>query len=119
MDVNLVYRLKIILEALSSGHKINVPKFEQYATETAELYVQLYSWHPMSPTMHKILTHGSEVISNALLPIGQLSEEAAEARNKHFQAYRLNFARKFSREACNQDVINRLLLTFHPLLYRH
>ena len=47
VDVNLVYRLKIIFEALSSGYKINVPKFEQYATETAELYVQVYSWYPM------------------------------------------------------------------------
>lgn len=70
----------------------------------------------MTPTMHKILIHGSAVINNALLPIGQLSEEAAEARNKHFRQYRLKFSRKFPREQCNRDILNRLLLTSDPLL---
>lgn len=44
------------------------------------------------------------IIQNALLPIGQLSEEAAEARNKHFRLYRENYARKFSRKECNVDI---------------
>ena len=70
----------------------------------------------MTPTLHKILIHSSTVIKHALLPIGQLSEEASEARNKHFRLYRQKYARKFSREACNRDVINRLLLTSDPLL---
>ncbi|KAK2578842.1 hypothetical protein KPH14_012197 [Odynerus spinipes] len=66
--------------------------------------------------MNKILIHGATIIKNALVPIGQLSEEAAEARNKHFPSYRQNFARKFSREACNLDIYNRLLLSSDPLL---
>lgn len=70
----------------------------------------------MTPTVHKILIHGATVIEKALLPIGQLSEEPAEARNKHFRLYRTNFARKFSRESCNLDIFNRLLLTSDPLL---
>lgn len=60
--------------------------------------------------------HGAVVIEKALLPIGLLSEEAAECRNKHLRQYRQNFARKFSREECNLDVINRLLLTSDPLI---
>ena len=84
--------------------------------DTAKLYIDLYPWYPMTPTLHKILIHSSTVIKHALLPIGQLSEEASEARNKHFCLYRQNYARKFSREACNRDVINRLLLTSDPLL---
>lgn len=39
-----------------------------------------------------------------------LSEEAAEARNKHFRKFREQYARKFSRTDCNMDVLNRLLL---------
>ncbi|GBO35162.1 hypothetical protein AVEN_22426-1, partial [Araneus ventricosus] len=69
-----------------SGHKINLQKFKEYTEETSELYVQLYPWYLMSPTMHKILIHGPIVIENAILPIGQLSEEAAEARSKHFRS---------------------------------
>lgn len=70
----------------------------------------------MTPTMHKILVHGATVMEKALLPIGMLSEEAAEARNKYFRMYRNNFARKFSRVECNLDVFNRLLLSSDPLI---
>ena len=35
----------------------------------------------MPTTVHKILIHGPEV-EKCILPIGQLSEEASEARNK-------------------------------------
>ena len=111
VDSTLIYRFKVILEAISSGHAIDVKKFEAYTYETATLYVQLYEWHPMSPTVHKILMHGTTVISKSILPIGQLSEEAAEARNKHFRLYRQNFSRKFDRVKCNRDILNRLLLT--------
>lgn len=55
-------------------------------------------------------------MEKALLPIGLLSEEAAEARNKHFRPYRQNYARKFSREQCNMDVLNRLLLSSDPYI---
>lgn len=116
LDQNLLYRLKIILDTLCSGHDINVDAFENYAQETAVLYIRLYDFYPMSPTLHKVLRHGSEVIKEAILPIGLLSEEAAEARNKHIRAYRSSHARKFSREACNRDIMNRLLLTSDPVI---
>lgn len=116
IDIRLILKLRVILEAISSGYEINESKFANFASETAELYVKLYGWHPMTPTLHKILIHGSTIIKHALLPIGQLSEEAAEARNKHFRSYRLHYTRKFSREICNKDVLNRLLLTSDPFL---
>lgn len=116
IDINLIKKCSVLLETLSSGLKIDTKKFESFAEQTAKLYVDLYGWHPMSPTMHKILRHGATVIDHAILPIGQLSEEAAEARNKHFRLYRQNFSRKFSREECNKDVLNRLLLTSDPFL---
>jgi hypothetical protein len=106
----------VILEVISSGHKINTEKYSKYATDTAEMYVRLNPWHPMTPTMHKILIHGAIVIENALLPIGQLSEEAAEARNKYLRLYRRNLSRKFSRVSCSLDVLNRLLLSLDPVI---
>lgn len=112
--MDLIKRLNVILEVISSGHNIDTDKFDTFAHDTAKMYINLYSWYPMSPTMHKVLMHGAAVISHALFPIGQLSKEAAEARNKHFRQYRQNFSRKFSRIDCNTDVINRLLLTSDP-----
>lgn len=116
VDIRIINRLKIILEVISSGFQIDTTKFATYTMDTAKLYVDLYEWHPMTPTLHKILIHGAVVIEHALLPIGQLSEEAAESRNKHFRLYRLNYARKFSRQDCNIDVLNRLLLSSDPLI---
>ncbi|CAH1108526.1 unnamed protein product [Psylliodes chrysocephalus] len=103
ISYELIYRLKAILEAISSRFEINPVNYERYASETARLYVKLYDWHPMTPTMYKILVYGAVIIEKALLPIGQLSEEAAEARNKHFRSYRQDFARKFSRESFAQN----------------
>ena len=37
IDVNLIYRFKVILEVISSGHKINTGKYSKYATDTAEI----------------------------------------------------------------------------------
>lgn len=55
IDATFIYRLKIILAVLSSGRELHTDKFSAYATETAELYIKLYPWHPMTPTLHKIL----------------------------------------------------------------
>jgi len=111
VDLNLMERFAVILEVISSGHKINIETFSAYCQNTAKLYVNLYHWYPMTPTVHKILIHGPVIIHHALLPIGNLSEEAAEARNKYFRKYRECFARKFSRIQCNTDILNRLLLS--------
>lgn len=117
INIELIKKFKIILEVLSSGFEIDLEKFSSFTMSTAKMYVNLlYSWQPMSPTVHKILVHSSGVIAHALLPIGQLSEEAAEERNKHFRQYRESYSRKFSRRECNEDVLNRLLLTSDPYL---
>lgn len=116
IELPLIQKFKTILEVLSSGFEIDLTNFSKFTMDTAKDYVELYPWQPMSPTVHKILIHSTSVIANALLPIWQLSEEAAEARNKHFREYRQSFSRKFSRTACNEDVLNRLLLTSDPYL---
>ena len=82
---DLLHRFKVLLDTISCGFEINIEKYRIYALETAEVFVKLYPWYPMPPTVHKILIHGHEIIQTALLPIGQLSEEAQEARNKEFK----------------------------------
>lgn len=99
---------------IASGNKIKFKKFDTYSYETAKIYVNIYGWYPMSPTVHKILIHGSTIIDKAILPIGQLSKEASEVRNKYLRQYREQFSRKFSRVQCNTDILNRLLLNSDP-----
>ena len=67
-------------------------------------------------SMHKLLIHGSYIISFFNLPIGQLYEEALEARHKHSRKYRLSHMRKSSRGNPNKDLMTILILTSDPLL---
>lgn len=115
VDKNLINRFATISNVLASGFEINYVTFEQFCTETAEYYVQCYLWYYMPPTIHKILVHGSSVAKFALLPIGQLSEKALEARNKDVRNLRLNHTRKFSRTITNRDFFQRLLFTPDPV----
>lgn len=117
VDMNLIKRLYIILQALSSGVMINAEKFGSYAMETARIYVSNYAWYYMPSSVHKILIHGENIIKHfAVLPIGQLSEDAQESRNKEYKKFRLHHARKCSRSATNEDVFHTLLYTSDPYI---
>lgn len=116
INLKIIKRFYIILQTISSGYKINVEKFQAYTRETATIFIQNYSWYAMPPSIHKILIHGPEIINNALLPIGQLSEEAQEARNKDFKLFRRAFSRRFTREETNEDILNVLLVSSDPLI---
>lgn len=116
VDEELILRCAALLQAMSSGYKINAYKFKQFALDTAKGLVKKYPWFYLPPSVHKILVHGSEVIESAIISIGQLSEEAAEAKNKDIKRYRLQHTRKTSRIATNTDLLNMLLLSSDPFI---
>lgn len=112
---DLIKRFKTILETISSGCHIETTKFQAYTEATMKLYVDLYNWYYMPASVHKVLAHGAAIIENlGVVPIGKLSEEAAEARNKDFRRYREHHSRKFCRKATNEDIINNLLISSDP-----
>lgn len=71
---------------MSSGFPINAEKFGQYTLITAQLYVSKYNWYYMASSVHKVLIHCAKIIEHyTVLPIGQLSEDTQEARNKDYK----------------------------------
>lgn len=114
IDKTLIESFQIILRVLASGCKINTTKFKVLLNQTRELYLKLYNWYYMPSTVHKILVHGCDVIEFFDLPIGQLSEEALEARHKEIRKIRLGHTRKMSRIKTNTDLIKMLLITSDP-----
>jgi len=50
---------------------VNATAFDNYAKETAKLFVSLYAWYHMPASVQKVLIHGAVIVSAALLPIGQ------------------------------------------------
>lgn len=116
VDLQLIHRLAVILQVLSCGHEINHEKFDTYSKETAKLFVTKYPWFYMPVTLHKVLIHGSDIIKVALLPIGQLSEDALEARHKDMKRYRTSNTRKNSRKNTMCDLLNSLLISSDPFI---
>lgn len=87
-----------ILVTITCELPINPIKFGIYCRTLAEKYVTSYSWHPMTVTVHKILVHGQEIIESNALPVGMLSEQAAESRNKFWRRDREHHFRKMDRK---------------------
>lgn len=70
----------------------------------------------MPVSIHKLLIHGGEIIKNAIVPIGQLSEDAQEANHKYFRKFRENNSRKMSRIQNNEDIFNNLMIASDPII---
>ena len=82
VDKLLIQRIHVMLQAVSSCYPLDTDALHSYGLQTAERYVQLYPQHKMTVTLHKLLCHSAAVSESCMLPIGMLSEEAAEATNK-------------------------------------
>ena len=70
----------------------------------------------MPQALHRMLIHGHEVIRRKPVPIGLLSEEAQESRNKDVKNFRERYSRKFDRPSSNEDLMVRLLASSDPLI---
>lgn len=112
----LLRRFAVILQVINTRSAINETNFEKYTYETANIFIHNYQWYYMPSSLHKVLIHGGQIIKSISLPIGQLSEEAAESRNKDFKRFRQSHSRKFSRVSTNEDVIHALLISSDPLI---
>lgn len=116
VDKTLIERFGWTLKKLASSKPVDVDCFEKYAFETAELFVTLYPWFYMPASVHKILIHGAKVMKCFHLPIGQYTEEAAEARKKDFKHIRKGNTRKISRTAMNEDLAHKLMVSSDPVV---
>lgn len=117
VDKGLLKRFAVILQTISSGNTVNIDKFRSYCRETADLFVHLYPWFYMPASVHKLLIHGADICQYfGVLPIGILSEEAGESRNKDFRNVRENHTRKVNRIKTNEDILHNFLISSDPYI---
>jgi len=114
--VEIIKRLQVILNILNCKERVNGTKFRKYAMETATMLKEKYPHKLLTPTLHKILDHGGDLIEYQSLPIGELSEEAQESKNKEYKKYRYSNTCKVSRMRQNEDLFNMLSASSDPLL---
>lgn len=112
----LINRFRVILQVLSSGQEIGLPSSENFCLETKIELEELYPWCDMSPTVHKLLEHSSQIIGHHLVPIGELTEEAQESRNKDCRRFREHHTRKIFRENTNRELLTILLVSSDPVI---
>ena len=73
VDEEIIQRFSIILTAINASVKIDGEKFGEYAFTTARKFNTKYAWFSFSPTVHKVLVHGADIIKKAILPVGNLN----------------------------------------------
>ena len=78
VPAELVWGVGEIWSTLTSGHFINTQLFEEFCEGWMEVYKESsINWYLLSPTLHKVLKHGRQIIENFPLPIGWFSEECS------------------------------------------
>lgn len=116
IELWLVQDLHVILCVISSSLPVDSKKFGEFCRPLADRYVKAYPWFYMPATLHKILIHGEQIISRSALPMGMLSEQAGESRNKLYRQDREMHARKTSRKENLLDVFNRAMDSSDPFI---
>nr|XP_047130034.1 uncharacterized protein LOC124809977 [Hydra vulgaris] len=116
LNFELIKIFHVVLTCISCGFELDAVLFREYCTHTARFYVECYPWYYMPQSIHKMLIHAPSVVDYMTLPIGLLSEEAIEARNKDFKKYREHFTRKCDRIKCNEDLFKRLFYSSDPVI---
>lgn len=110
----IIVMLRNILLAVSSQLPINSEKFYNYCYHIYNKYFELFAWQPMTPTLHKVLVHGAEIINASPFPLGVLTEESAESRNKFMKHDRKYHARLSNRVDNLTDIFHNALQLSDP-----
>ena len=115
-DKTIMQRFGVILDTINSGYEVDIEKFRSYCIKTAELYTEKYFWWTMNAGVHIVLIHGADIIASLKHPVGELSEEAQECRNKDLKRIRTFNTRKRSLKSCNYDTLTGMLTASDPLI---
>ena len=121
--LNIVKKLHInfdvILRIISSKNRqIDIEKFGQLCSSTYLLILIHFTWVYLTPTVHKILSHSTELIkNNACLGVGNLSEEGLKAQHKIIRRFRASWTQQTSDDANLKDLIKNMYLISDPLFY--
>ena len=103
--------LSVVLRIYNSDSEINTERLDILCKETYEYIVFNFSWANITPSLHKLLAHCSELIRtcNNSIGIKDFSEEAVEVCCKLIRKYREHLSRKFSFSQNTRDIFIRLL----------
>lgn len=86
VNEELIKRMYIILQTMSSGMAIKSIKFGEYAYSTAQLYLSIYNWYYMASSVHEILIHGEKMMEYfAILPNWTIIKRSSRSPKQELQ----------------------------------
>lgn len=94
LNEELVVNFRDILIAITLTEPIDPEQFRQICFDTARLWINNYSWYNMPCSVHKILIHGSDVMSNSILPLGSLLKKQLKVLINYIEIYEKQIAVK-------------------------
>lgn len=92
--MQLVRDFQTLVVALNYHQARDPDKLQVVCDRISKAYIQLHPWARPSSAIHKVLVHGSQLVRVSPLPLGVLSEEGGEAKNKDYRNDRQHHARK-------------------------
>ena len=119
----LYNNLGAILSIYNCGQKVNTEELDYLCKETYEIILEKFPFANISPTLHKILAHSSDLIEiyNHGRGLKDFSEEGLESCNKYISRFRIRLARKTTFEDNFRDIFARLIGQSRPFYtkFRH
>ena len=114
----ILNNLSVILRIFSCNRKIDTNELDTLCKETYEYILTHFPWVNITPSLHKVLAHSTELIRDCNDGFGMkdFSEEAVESSNKLIRRYREHLARKNSFTVNIRDIFVRLLSHSDPVL---
>ena len=75
--------LSVILRVFNSSQEVETEKMDFLCKQTYELILTAFPWASITPSLHKMLAHSTELVSDCNDGYGlkEFSDEAVEARN--------------------------------------
>ena len=109
---------KLHTDFSNSERKVNTNELRKLCKGTYLLILESFPWANITPTLHKLLAHSEELLSEVNSGFGFkcFSEEGSEACNKLIRKYREHLARKTSFEGNMIDIFVRLACEVDPVL---
>ena len=119
---DLMCKLWVIIKIYTGKDQVHVTEYKQFCLSVYYLILDSFNnqetrWINISPTLHALLAHSWELISNNDgRGLGEFSEGGLEHNNKFLRFYRRNLARKVNQTSNMEDCLTRLWLRSDPLI---
>ena len=115
IDESFISNISCLLACVSSVRKVNTNKYLEVAERVYQFHQKNYDSVNITPTVHKFLCHGHQLLQNSLFSPGVLSEQVIEFSHKFTKKFKqLSFSN--SRQNILRDVFNRFVVQSHPLI---